>query len=152
MNFQRETLFDVIEEVQPLLEQHYQELAKDKARIKLDPDWARYIEMEQKGSLLLFTARKDAKLVGYAVFFAGRHAHYKGLTLVANDLLFLDAQHRVGRTGVRLIKYCESQISALYPGLTAVTWHAKEDTVLAEMLGRMNYRVQDIIFSRLLPA
>jgi hypothetical protein len=150
MDFQRETLFDVIEEVQPLLDAHYLELAKNQERIKLNPDWARYTAMEAAGSLLLFTARKDGKLIGYAAFFAGPHPHYTDLMLVSNDLLFLDAEHRVGRTGVRLIKYCEEQIAATYSGQTCITWHAKERTALAGMLPRMGYCVQDIVLSKLL--
>lgn len=148
--FARELLCEVVQEVQPLLELHYRELAKNQERIKLDPDWARYSQMERAGTLLLFTAREDAALVGYSVFFASPHPHYRDLMLVSNDLLFLDAAHRVGRIGVRLMKYCEDQIAALYRGETCITWHAKEQTTLAAMLPRMGYGVQDIVFSKLL--
>jgi len=150
MDFQRETLFDVIEEVQPLLDAHYLELAKNRERVKLDPDWTRYAEMERAGTMLLFTARKDQRLIGYAAFFACPHPHYRDLMLVSNDLLFLDAEHRVGRTGVRLIKFCEEQVRAQYSGEVCITWHAKEQTTLAAILPRMSYGVQDIVFSKLL--
>jgi GNAT superfamily N-acetyltransferase len=150
MNFQRETLFDVIEEVQPLLDAHYLELAKNRDRVRLNPDWTRYTEMEAAGTLLLFTARKDGRLIGYACFFACAHPHYRDLMLVSNDLLFLDAEHRVGRTGVRLIKFCEEQVRALYASEVSLTWHAKENTTLAAILPRMSYGIQDIVFSKLL--
>jgi hypothetical protein len=149
MLFQRETLFDVIEEVQPLLELHYRELAKNQDRVKLNPDWERYAELERCGKFIVFTARKES-LIGYSAFFVSPHPHYRDLLLVSNDILYLDAEHRVGRTGVRLIKYCEEQIAAMYDGQVCLTWHAKENTALASMLPRMTYGVQDIVFSKLL--
>lgn len=151
MQFQRETLFDVIEEVQPLLKRHYAELAKNQDRVKLNVDWARYSAMEQAGALLIYTARKDEKLCGYAAFFVGPHPHYLDLALASNDVLFLAPEHRTGRTGARLIHHCESQIGAAYPHV-CVTWHAKENTPLAAMLPRLKYGVQDIVFSKLLSA
>lgn len=149
MKFQRETLFDVIEEVQPLLEDHYRELAKNQDRVKLNPDWARYAAMEQAGALLIYTARKDEELVGYAAFFVSPHPHYQELTLASNDVLFLAKEHRTGRTGARLIHHCESQIGAAYAN-ACVTWHAKENTPLAAIMPRLGYSVQDIVFSKLL--
>jgi hypothetical protein len=150
MQFQRETLFDVIEEAQPLFEKHYLELAKNQDRIALNPDWKRYLAMEQAGSLLIYTARKDGKLIAYAAFFSSPHPHYMDLQLVSNDLLYLHPEHRTGRTGVRLIHFCEVQIGALYDRQTCLTWHAKERTPLAAMLPRLAYSVQDIVFSKLL--
>jgi hypothetical protein len=150
MQFQRETLFDVVEEVQPLLEEHYRELAKNQHVVKLKPDWDRYATLERDGGFVVWTVRDDTgALLGYAAFFVARHPHYMDLTLVNNDVLFLDKAHRTGRTGVRFIRYCEQEIAEQFAG-ACIAWHAKEGTALSTMLGRMGYGVQDIIFAKLL--
>lgn len=150
VEFARETLFDVIEDVEPLLEQHYRELAKHQDRVKLNPDWHRYRDLEQNGAFLVFTVRRGRELVGYAGFFASRHPHYADLMLVSNDVLFLVPTLRGGTAGVRFIRFCEDQLRAIYAQQQcALTWHAKEGTTLAAVLPRMNYGVQDIVFSKL---
>lgn len=148
--FARELLCEVVQEVQPLLDAHYLELAKHQDRVKLDVRWEHYAALEAAGSFLVFTAREDGILIGYSAFFSSPHPHYAGLRLVSNDVLFLDKAHRVGRTGIRLIKFCEEQVAALYPGDTCLTWHAKEQTPLAGMLHRIGYGTQDIVLSKLL--
>lgn len=148
--FAREPLYGVSSEVDGLLREHYLELAKNQDRVKLNVDWDRYAAMEQAGGLLIYTARSAGELIGYSAFFSSPHPHYLALRLVSNDVLFLDKAHRVGRTGVRFIRFCEEQVRALYQGEVALTWHAKEHTPLAGMLGRMGYQVQDIVLSRLL--
>ncbi len=152
MNFQHETLFDVIEEVQPLLERHFAELARNQDRITLNPDWARYAATEQNKALLVFTARDKGELVGYAAFIVGSHLHYRDLTVASNDVLWLAPAHRVGRTGVRLIRFCEQMLTEQLPPHHCIAWHAKENTALASMLGRMGYGVQDILFTKLASA
>ena len=149
ITLQRETLYEVVDEVAPLLEEHYQELCLNKDKIALEPCWDRYTAFEREDGLLLYTARADKELVAYAAFFSSFHPHYASLRLVSNDVLFLKKEHRTGRTGIRLIKFCEEQITAKYGQGFALTWHAKEHTPLADMLKRIDYRVQDIVLSKL---
>jgi len=149
ITFAREMLCECVQEAQPLLDEHYRELAKNQDRVKLEPCWQRYAELEAQGAFIVFTAREDGRLIGYSAFASSPHPHYAGLRLVSNDVLFLDKAHRVGRTGIRLIKFCEEQIEATYVKDFCITWHAKEHTPLAGMLQRMGYGIQDIVLSRL---
>jgi hypothetical protein len=147
--FSRELLCEVMPEAGALLEQHYRELAKNQDRVRLAPDWTRYGAAEAMGQFVVFTVRDAGELVGYAGFFCSPHPHYIDLHLCSNDVLFLRADHRVGRTGVRFIRFCEQQLAARH-ATPCITWHAKEATALASMLGRMGYQTQDIVFSKLL--
>ena len=149
ITYQQERLYDVVGEIDELLALHYQELCLHKDRIALAPCWDRYAAMEREGALLVYTARLDGDLIAYSAFFSSPHPHYAGLRLVSNDVLFLKAEHRTGRTGIRLIQFCEEKVKALYGTDFALTWHAKENTPLADILKRMKYRVQDIVLSKL---
>lgn len=171
ITFQKELLADVAAEVQPLLEQHYVELARNRDVVKLNPDWARYQVMELTGALIVFTARDNGRLIGYSAFTTYKHPHYQDLQMVSNDVLFLRKDYRrvqgwMGRlgslfgllprklmeqssTGLSFLTFCETQIQSLYPGDFCLTWHAKERTALASILPRLSYGVQDIVFSKL---
>ena len=148
ITLQQETLYDVVDEVEPLLKLHYEELTLNKERIKLDPMWERYALLELSESLVIYTARDNEQLVGYSAFFVTQHMHYAGLTIVANDVLFLHPDHRTGRTGIRLIKFCESSLREKL-GSFKLTMHAKYSNDLASILTRMGYAAEEVILAKL---
>ena len=76
--FAREALYEMSAEVGRLLQAHYEELAKNQDRVKLNVDWERYAQLAQSGSYLVFTVRNDGVLVGYSGFFTSPHPHYRG--------------------------------------------------------------------------
>lgn len=147
----RERLPEVLEDVHPLLEDHYTELARHRDRVALKPGWERYARLEQANALRIFTAREEGTLVGYAAFICTPHLHYADLFLASNDVLFLHAAHRRGRTGLRLIGFCEDELTREFAGRPlAIAWHAKPNTSLEAILRkRADYGVQDIVFTRL---
>lgn len=148
--FARETLFDVVEEVDGLLRLHYEELTLNKDRIALDPMWGEYRALEAMGRFVLFTARDDGKLVGYSAFFVARHLHYAGLTLATNDVLYLHPDYRAGRTGVKLIRFCERELAAQL-GEFKLIWHAKYSNHFARILEKMGYAREEVMMARMFP-
>ena len=129
-----------------LFREHYDEVARNKRVMVLKPDWLRYKALEQMDSLLMLAAWKDSMLVGYAASFIVTHLHYSDMLYVQNDVLFVAREHRNSRLGMRLIR--ETERIAADRGADLVMWHAKEATALAQILPRLGYGVQDIVFSR----
>ena len=58
-----ERLSDVFNEIQPLLENHWQEIALHKDSIELNVNWPAYERMDEDGRLHICTAREGTKLV-----------------------------------------------------------------------------------------
>lgn len=112
VKYQQEFLETCMKESQGLLENHWKEIALNKDKIKLNPDWDAYLELESKGILKVFTARDSGTLVGYFVVFVHRHIHYKDHLFANNDVLFLSEEYRKGFTGIRLIKFAEGCLKA----------------------------------------
>lgn len=86
--FAAERYRDCLEELKPLHEAHWSETEKYRHELPLNPDYDGFIRMEDAGSLMLFTVRKDGELVGQTTMkiFPSMHSQ----TLVANeDSLFL---------------------------------------------------------------
>lgn len=148
VSIQQELLYEIIQEVDDLLNLHYEELTMNKDKVKLKPIWPTYAALEAADAFVVFTAREEGKLIGYSAFFVNRHLHYEDLVLAANDVLFLHPDHRLGMTGIRLIKFSEKQLSAR--GAHKITWHAKHNTSLIPILTRLGYRNEEVVMGKIL--
>lgn len=152
LSYQKETLFGVVEEIDELLNLHYEELTLNKDKVKLAPMWERYADLERAGNFVVFTVRNEGSLVGYSAFFVNKHMHYGALTLAINDVLFLHPECRTGRTGLKLIRMCERYFESIKQpgGEVKIAWHAKFDTNLHKLLQLMNYKAEEIVFGKIL--
>ena len=130
----------------PLFEEHYEEIARNKQIMKLKPDEETYRKMESAQQIFILSARQDDVLIGYSVNFVTNHLHYADLRIAQNDLLFISKEHRGGRIGLKLIRETESHARSL--GCKLMLWHCKENTTLSALLPRIKYGVQDIIYSK----
>lgn len=148
ITYARETLFDVVDEVDGLLRQHYDELTLHKDKIKLDPMWGEYRALESAGKFVLFTARDDGKLVGYSAFFVVPHMHYADTVMALNDVLYLHADYRKGRTGIKLIQYAESVLREF--GVQKLTYHIKHSLDWSPILHHMGYSDEEKIVGKML--
>lgn len=135
-------------QAQVLLTEHYAELTRDKTVMTLSPNWKRYFELEQKGTLFTLGAWDGVDLVGYVAFFLGHHMHYQTTLIATNDVLFLSQDYRKGSTGVRLIKESEKQLAVL--GVKKIFWHVKHATVLGPLLKALRYDDEEYVMAKLL--
>jgi GNAT superfamily N-acetyltransferase len=100
--FARESVADVMDEIRPLLEQHWKEIAHY-PDIPLDPDYGRYRTLETLGLLRIFTARHDGQLVGYAIYAVNFSLHYRNSRQAQQDVLFVLPAYRRTRLGTLLV-------------------------------------------------
>lgn len=140
------SVVDSLEQAAGLLAEHYDELAKNKRVMKLEPARELYAALESAGLLFGLGVFDGDLMVGYSVCTIGPHMHYRSLTYCTNDVLFLRKKYRAGRLGLQLIRRTEAL--AKERGAQLMLWHAKPDTALDAMLPRLEYGVQDVIFSR----
>lgn len=125
VNFQEERFADVIGEAMPLLERHWEEIARNRDTIPLRPDYVRYAALDERGHLLICTARSGPRLVGYAVYLVDRAAHYVTTLWATSDIFWVAPEHRSGRTGFRLLQFAEGSLKSR--GVTVMQTRAKND-------------------------
>ena len=130
----------------PLFEEHYQEIARNKQIMKLKPNWPMYETVDRNGCLFIYLAMQGDVCIGYSMNIMMNHLHYADLKYCQNDVLFIKKEFRGGRIGLRLMKTTEEHAKSL--GCKVMLWHAKERTTLAALLPRLKYGVQDIMFSK----
>lgn len=138
----------IIEDIKPLIQLHYEEIALHQDLIPLDPDWEKYKRLADQGMLFIATARDQDVLVGYSVFFIIDHMHYRSTRMASNDVLFLHPKYRTGMTGVRLIKFCEAELAK--QKVVKVMWHIKFAHDFRKILYRLGYNDEDAIVGKIL--
>ena len=127
----------------PLFEEHYEEIARNKQIMKLKPNYQLYEALNSTGWLFIYVAMRDDVCIGYSMNIMMHHLHYADLRIAQNDILFVKKEFRGGRLGLRLLKVTEDH--ARSEGCKLMLWHAKENTALAELLPKLKYGVQEFM-------
>lgn len=123
IEYKVEKLEECLEEIKPLLLDHYKEVAMYQDKIELAPDYDKYFSMEELGMLHIVTARDDGLLIGYFASFLINHIHYSNNVYAVNDILFIDKKYRNSKTGLGLFKFAESSLKEA--GVSVMTVHMK---------------------------
>lgn len=140
MKFTEERLTtELLEEVKPLLEKHWQEIAHFKD-IPLDPDYDLYLKMQDLKMLRCFSMRDgNAQLVGYSVFVVRPNMHYRSCITATEDIIFVHPSAR--GHGMFFIHWCDEQLK--FYGVQVVTHHIKVNFDWSKALMRQGYEFTD---------
>ncbi len=136
--------FQVVEDNFNLIEEHWQEVVRDKR--PLDPYWELYRATEQAGNLVCFCARKDDEIVGYTVFFLQPDIHSRHVILASNNTVFLKKECRTGGAGMKFILYCDRELEKL--GVSRIAWHMTPYVDFSGALKHIGYRQFATIYIR----
>ena len=148
VKYQQEFLSSVRGEIEPLLNSHWEEIALNKEKIKLNPDWDAYQSLEDQGKLKIFTARDDGQLVGYFVVIVGTNIHYKDHLFASNDIIYLSPNHRKGFTGIKLIKFAEKCLKT--DGISVLTINTKVHQPFDKLMDFLKFRKIERVYSKYL--
>lgn len=148
VSYQRETLGTALPDMEPLFPAHWEELALNRDRIKLAPDVDRYRTMEKFGTLHLFTARVDDKLVGYYVSAVGPHPHYRDDVVAVSDMFYICSEYRKGYVGIGLFRAMEADVRRL--GASLVLGIIKPSHDIGPMLKYLGWELAGYVYSKCL--
>lgn len=146
MIYQQEFIDDVYEDCQDLIEQHWEEIALNKDKIKLNPNWDAYKQLEGIGAFRIFTARDEGKLVGYFAVFVEPNLHYQDHLFARNDVIFLQKEYRKGFCGTRLIKFAEKCLKE--DGVSVLMINTKTHKDFSPVLERLGFSKTEIIHTK----
>lgn len=139
VTYQIEKLSNVLSEMKPLLQKHWEEVALHKDVIKLNPDYDEYQELEDAGVVRIATARDGEALIGYFITMSQPHLHYKDHIYAVNDILYLSEEYRGADTAVGLFQFAEKDLKDLGVDVLIISMKtAKPFDALCEALGHTN--------------
>jgi len=91
-----ERLVDNLEELKPLFDPHWAELALNKDRVPLDPQYDVYLERDRAGQVLCVVLREEGRIVAYFVGFVTPGLHYRTCLTLQTDIFWLHPDFRDG--------------------------------------------------------
>lgn len=98
-----------LEEVKPLLPDHYLELALNQDRVPLAPQYDEYLRRDSLGMVMAVTVRDAGELVGYFVGFIAPGLHYSTCLTLQLDIFWIHPDHRGQKGGFLLFKAVEAE-------------------------------------------
>ena len=137
ITYQTEKAFMIIDEIIPLNEEHWEEIAIHKDKIKLSVDYDKYVALDTAGMLSVVTARDGHKLIGYCIDVVNNHLHYSNTIFAINDVVFVSSCYRKASIGVRLIKFTEKVLMDI--GVKVWYVHTKEHAPISSLLKRLGF-------------
>jgi L-amino acid N-acyltransferase YncA len=90
---------------------HWCEATAD-TTIPLNVDWERFRAFETAGMEVCVAARRNGRLIGYAVYLVFPHLHYRGWIVADSDVFFLEPEDRKGWIGINLFRAVEAALRA----------------------------------------
>lgn len=110
---------------------------------QLAPDWERYHEAEEGGSLLALGAFRGDALVGYLVGFVVIDPKYVGALQLSADLIYVRPEARGQHLGARLLR----EFGAIGREVdAAVRCPARPGSQLEGLLGRLGWTPEEVIY------
>ncbi len=146
ISFQVEKIEDIKDEIAPLLEEHWKEVAWYQDKIELKPDMEKYISLDESEKVIAFTMRDDGELVGYNVFFVNEHMHYREHLYAVNDVIFIKPEYRHRELSATLIKIAEAYLKV--KGVSVVTMHMKPNKPFHSLMKNCGYKQQEFVYSK----
>ena len=143
MDFAHESYINIKNEIKPLIQEHWKEIALHQDDIKLEPNWNTYSRLADQGALRVYTARKSGELVGYFVCIVMPSLHYMRHLFANNDILFLKKSERKGTAGIRLIKFAIEELKK--DGVTLINVNVKKKQDFGKVLEHLDFEhVEDL--------
>lgn len=105
-----ESFTERLEELKVLLPMHYEELALNKDKVPLDPQYDIYIKREAMGEVLFVTLREAGRLVGYFIGFVAPGLHYRTCLTCTMDIFYVHPDVRGRMGGVRLFRAVKAEL------------------------------------------
>jgi GNAT superfamily N-acetyltransferase len=139
---------EIIEEIKPLIEEHWEEIAENKDIIKLNPDFEWYKENGAAGILHLVTARTNGDLQGYFLSCLAPNPHYKDHIFAQNDILFVRKDYRGTNLPVRMFLYAEEKLKE--EGVSVLSLHMKVEHPFVGFAEKLGYKKSEYNFTKVL--
>jgi GNAT superfamily N-acetyltransferase len=110
ITFEIESFTDNLPELKPILPLHYEELALDKDKVPLSPQYDIYEAREAAGELIFVTAREKGELIGYFIGFIAPGLHYSTCLTCIMDIFYIHPEHRGSNFGFKLFDFVEKEL------------------------------------------
>lgn len=125
---------------------HWEEVAINRDKIKLDVDYEQYDALDACGALHVVAARSAGKIVGYFLALIRPHLHYATSLSAFTDVYYIDPEYRKGRTGYDLFKFAEQSLRQR--GVEKIFTGTKKHLDVSTLFRRLGYVETETLFTK----
>lgn len=129
-----------------LFDEHYDINCPMPDKLKAEPDWERWFQLQDMDMFRLFTARKNSRLIGYIFLFIAPSFQYKTHLFAVVDMIYVRKQNRASGAGYYLLKYAEDYIKQL--GVSVMGISTTVDAPFDKLLNRLGYELRERSYSK----
>lgn len=133
-------------ELEALLQLHWEEIALNRADIKLAVDYERYNALDASGAFHVVTVRDEGKLIGYHAAIISTHLHYKNDLMAFSDVYFLLKEYRKGRTGIKLFQFVEKALKER--GVKKIIINTKKHLDMGNLFEYLGWHETETIYTK----
>lgn len=111
---------DIKPELEQLYRKHFAETEEGYLDTKVDVDFERFLQVEERQQFVLFTVRDYSTLVGYLQYYVDRNMHCQRLQ-AREDAYFLLPEYRGNKLGAAMLDYAEDflkKLGCVYVGMS----------------------------------
>lgn len=145
-----ERLRDLVCELHPLHELHWQETEKYRHGLLLSIDYQQMGAWERSGRLIQFVVRSpDGQLIGQCRMYLAKSMHTPAL-IAEEDTLFIHPDHRGRLLGVRLLRYVE-RVLVEQMGVREIRANSKLANNADVLMRRLKYEPVATQFAKVFP-
>lgn len=106
-----ESFTDRVEELKQIIPMHYEELALNKDKVPLSPQWEVYKQRDAAGQCLFMVMREAGEMIGYFIGFISPGLHYSTCLTCTMDIFYIRPDKRgSGLPGIKLFKAVEAEL------------------------------------------
>jgi GNAT superfamily N-acetyltransferase len=106
-----ESFSQSIDELKKVIPMHYEELALNKDKVPLSPQWDIYKRRDAMGEVLFVVMREAGEMIGYFIGFIAPGLHYSTCLTCTMDIFYIRPDKRgSGLPGIRLFKAVEEEL------------------------------------------
>ena len=155
LTYQWEPMSRLLDEpnVGDLLHGHWEEVGVHKDQMPLDPDFERYVELNEAGLYRVWTARDGDMLAGYIGWFVQPHLHHRRTLTAVQDLYLLSPSHRRGLAGYHMFTSAFDALRDLGVKRViggTVTGFEPDRGGLSRVFERLGFENTELVWSRML--
>lgn len=146
ITYTTETLRDCLDEMLPILEDHFKEVNYHQSQVPHEPDWDGYVQLENARMLHVAVARDDGKMVGYCSTVINTSLHHRNNTFGVNDALYVLPEYRKTSVAYGLLTYVFAELKSM--GVDTVHLAMKVSHPFDELCEGLGMQLEERMYSK----
>lgn len=146
LSYTIELLRDTLDEMIPLLRVHFEEVQDNLSAFPFNPDYERYLQMEQLGMLHVACVRDQGVLIGYGVYLLTEHIHSRGVNCASNSAFYVKPEYRHTGVSHQLIVFAEGYLKTC--GASLIVYGMKCGKTYESLCRTAGYTPMELHYSK----